>query len=116
MTAATGPSVEKRLSALLLSLVVCPGAGQWLLGRRARGALMALAAVGLTGALLAFALWQTWVELRDGDVALDDPFGVPHAFGLAVARHQTALVVGLAALIAVWVWSAADTWWGRTPS
>ena len=111
MTPLDPPPVEKRLRALLLSLMVCPGAGQLLLGRRGRGALMALAAVGLTCALLAFVLWQTWVELVHS-VPLDDPFGVLPAMGLAIVQYRAALVAGLVALVAVWVWSAADAWWG----
>lgn len=114
MTPSPPPPVEKRVRAVLLSLIVCPGAGQFLLGRRARGALMALAALGLTCALMAFVLWQTWVELVE-DVAPDDPFGVVHAVGLALAHHQSALVAGLVALLAVWLWSAGDAWWGSAP-
>jgi hypothetical protein len=57
------PPGEKRVRALLLSLVVAPGAGQLAQGRRARGALMLAPALGLTCALLGFVVCWTWIEL-----------------------------------------------------
>lgn len=113
--ASSQPSGERRVSALLLSLLVCPGAGQFLLGRRRRGALMALLAVGLTFGLLAFLTWHVFVELAQGTPE-DDPLAVLHAMGLAIAHHQAVLVAGLLALTALWLWSAADTLLGgRAP-
>ncbi len=104
---ATRWSAERRRTAALLSLFACPGAGQFLLGRRRLGLALAVPAVGLSVALLALfaaGLWQGVVEAGDA---------TPDLMALlwsVLTRRPLAFAGGAAALVALSVCSAVQAY------
>lgn len=100
---------EQRLRALLLSLLVVPGAGQWARGRRSLGALMAVASVALVLAA-AFALGRAIVARLPADLLDWDGGTLPAALWRGLGDVMPVLVPLLALLVAVWAWSACDAY------
>ncbi len=97
----------------MLSLFLCPGAGQALLGRRRLGLLLALPAVLLSVGLLALFT----LELARGLLLAAGVEEAPNVARLAwgvLSAHPLAFGCGALALLTLGALSAAEAWWGPT--
>ena len=106
--------MQRDLKPLLLSALVFPGAGQFALGRKALGALFALAALVAAGYFIYTALEPAMAianEINRGAIGFDIP-----AITARLRAHHTGASSGVGVVIATWVivaaWAASliDVW------
>ncbi len=91
------PARDRARTLLLANLLVLPGLGTWLAGRKAAGALqMALALAGFALTLVWIVAWGTaWVRLGE----MPDGLGPQGSLG----------VLGIGLFAAAWIWSLASS-------
>ncbi len=100
---------EQRLRALLLSLLLAPGAGQVARGRRALGALLGL----LSGLLVVGAAVTLGLAIRARlpvDLLEWDGGSLPSALLHGFTDSAALLVPLLGLLVVLWAWSAYDAY------
>jgi diadenosine tetraphosphate (Ap4A) HIT family hydrolase len=99
--------------AALLSALVCPGAGQIRNGQKAKG--LALVAVTLAGAgYVLFKLVQL-VVVAMPPAGLVDPIEALDLATALVRQVKGELSWLTTALVAIWIYSIADAWFGARP-
>lgn len=104
--------LPKRNLALLLSALVFPGSGHFVLGRKARGCLFlvpALVALVLVLRQIMARLDQVMVQIDSGALPLDVQLIVEKVDALS-ANDGPAMTVAMSVLVACWIGSLIDTW------
>lgn len=94
----------------MLSLFLCPGAGQLLLGRRRLGLLLAVPAVLLSLGLLAL-FTSGLIRGVFAAAGLEQPPGLLALLWGVLRARPLAFAGGGLTLLALGAWSAADAWW-----
>ena len=105
-------SQSKRTQALLLSALVFPGSGHFVLGRKARGCLFlvpALVALLLVLRQIMARLDQVMAQIDSGALPLDVQLIVEKVDALS-ANDGPAMTVAMSVLVACWIGSLIDTW------
>ena len=105
-------SKSKRTQALLLSALVFPGSGHFVLGRKARGCLFlvpALVALVLVLRQIMARLDQVMAQIDSGALPLDVQLIVEKVDALS-ANDGPAMTVAMSVLVACWIGSLIDTW------
>lgn len=105
-------SKSKRTQALLLSALVFPGSGHFLLKRKARGCLFlvpALAALVLVLRQIMARLDQVMAQIDSGALPLDVQLIVEKVDALS-ANDGPATTLAVSVLVACWIGSLIDTW------
>ncbi|MDN2705747.1 hypothetical protein O0881_27500 [Janthinobacterium sp. SUN100] len=104
-------SISKRTQALLLSGLVFPGSGHFLLKRKARGCLFlvpALIALVLVLRQIMARLDQVMAQIDSGALPLDVQLIVEKVDALS-AHDGPAMTVAVCVLVACWIGSLVDT-------
>ena len=104
--------LPKRNLALLLSALVFPGSGHFVLGRKARGCLFlvpALIALVLVLRQIMARLDQVMAQIDSGALPLDVQLIVEKVDALS-ANDGPAMTVAMSVLVACWIGSLIDTW------
>ncbi|MNK34001.1 hypothetical protein D3C87_525000 [compost metagenome] len=104
-------SISKRTQALLLSALVFPGSGHFVLQRKARGCLFlvpALVALVLVLRQIMARLDQVMAQIDSGALPLDVQLIVEKVDALS-ANDGPAMTVAVGVLVACWVGSLIDT-------
>ena len=104
--------LPKRNLALLLSALVFPGSGHFVLGRKARGCLFlvpALVALVLVLRQIMARLDQVMAQIDSGALPLDVQLIVEKVDALS-ANDGPAMTVAVSVLVACWIGSLIDTW------
>ena len=102
---------SKRTQALLLSALVFPGSGHFLLGRKARGCLFlvpALVALVLVLRQIMARLDQLMAQIDSGALPLDVQLIVEKVDALS-ANDGPAMTVAVCVLVLCWIASLVDT-------
>lgn len=108
----SGSPLSKRNLALLLSALVFPGSGHFVLGRKARGCLFlvpALVALVMVLRQIMARLDQVLAQIDSGALPLDVQLIVEKVDALA-ANDGPAMTVAMSVLVACWIGSLIDTW------
>lgn len=108
----SGSPLSKRNFALLLSALVFPGSGHFVLGRKARGCLFlvpALVALLLVLRQIMARLDQVMAQIDSGALPLDVQLIVEKVDALS-ANDGPAMTVAMSVLVACWIGSLIDTW------
>lgn len=108
----SGSPLSKRNLALLLSALVFPGSGHFVLGRKARGCLFlvpALVALVLVLRQIMARLDQVMAQIDSGALPLDVQLIVEKVDALS-ANDGPAMTVAMSVLVACWIGSLIDTW------
>ena len=108
----SGSPLPKRNLALLLSALVFPGSGHFVLGRKARGCLFlvpALVALVIVLRQIMARLDQVMAQIDSGALPLDVQLIVEKVDALA-ANDGPAMTVAMSVLVACWIGSLIDTW------
>ncbi len=108
----SGSPLSKRNLALLLSALVFPGSGHFVLGRKARGCLFlvpALVALVMVLRQIMARLDQVMAQIDSGALPLDVQLIVEKVDALA-ANDGPAMTVAMSVLVACWIGSLIDTW------
>ncbi|MGK5061056.1 hypothetical protein [Janthinobacterium sp. LB3P112] len=104
-------SISKRTQALLLSALVFPGSGHFLLGRKARGCLFlvpALVALVLVLRQIMARLDQVMAQIDSGALPLDVQLIVEKVDALS-ANDGPAMTLAVGVLVVCWIGSFIDT-------
>ena len=104
--------LPKRNLALLLSALVFPGSGHFVLGRKARGCLFlvpALVALLLVLRQIMARLDQVMAQIDSGALPLDVQLIVEKVDALS-ANDGPAMTLAMSVLVACWIGSLIDTW------
>ncbi|MGX9772273.1 hypothetical protein ACWYXN_02065 [Janthinobacterium aestuarii] len=104
-------SISKRTQALLLSALVFPGSGHFVLQRKARGCLFlvpALIALVLVLRQIMARLDQVMAQIDSGALPLDVQLIVEKVDALS-ANDGPAMTVAVGVLVACWIGSLVDT-------
>ena len=107
----SGSPLSKRTQALLLSALVFPGSGHFLLQRKARGCLFAvpaLIALVLVLRQIMARLDQIMAQIDSGALPLDVQLIVEKVDALS-ANDGPAMTVAVCVLVACWIGSLVDT-------
>ena len=107
----SSPSISKRTQALLLSALVFPGSGHFVLQRKARGCLFlvpALIALVLVLRQIMARLDQVMAQIDSGALPLDVQLIVEKVDALS-ANDGPAMTVAVGVLVACWIGSLVDT-------
>jgi F0F1-type ATP synthase membrane subunit c/vacuolar-type H+-ATPase subunit K len=98
---------------VLLSLLVCPGAGQWYLGRRLAGLVQAGLAIGVAAAFVVTAYVDILARIPE-----EPPLDVPGLLGMAMgisrqvmAENRLQFLLTASVSGAVYLYSAAEAFW-----
>ena len=108
----SGSPLSKRTQALLLSALVFPGSGHFVLHRKARGCLFlvpALVALVLVLRQIMARLDQVMAQIDSGALPLDVQLIVEKVDALS-ANDGPAMTVAMSVLVACWIGSLIDTW------
>ncbi|MGK5051722.1 hypothetical protein [Janthinobacterium sp. RB2P8] len=108
----SGSPLSKRTQALLLSALVFPGSGHFVLGRKARGCLFlvpALVALVLVLRQIMARLDQVMAQIDSGALPLDVQLIVEKVDSLS-ANDGPAMTLAVSVLVACWIGSLIDTW------
>jgi hypothetical protein len=108
----SGSPLSKRNLALLLSALVFPGSGHFVLGRKARGCLFlvpALVALVLVLRQIMARLDQVMAQIDSGALPLDVQLIVEKVDALS-ANDGPAVTLAMSVLVACWIGSLIDTW------
>ena len=108
----SGSPLSKRNLALLLSALVFPGSGHFVLGRKARGCLFLVPAlVALVMALrqIMARLDQVMAQIDSGALPIDVQLIVEKVDALS-ANDGPAMTLAMSVLVACWIGSLIDTW------
>ena len=108
----SGSPLSKRNLALLLSALVFPGSGHFVLGRKARGCLFlvpALVALVMVLRQIMARLDQVMAQIDSGALPLDVQLIVEKVDALS-ANDGPAMTVAMSVLVACWIGSLIDTW------
>ena len=104
-------STSKRTQALLLSALVFPGSGHFLLGRKARGCLFAvpsLIALALVLRQIMARLDQVMAQIDSGTLPFDPQLIMEKVEALS-ANDGPAMTVAVGVLVLCWIASLVDT-------
>lgn len=104
-------STSKRTQALLLSALVFPGSGHFLLGRKARGCLFlvpSLIALALVLRQIMARLDQVMAQIDSGALPLDPQLIMEKVEALS-ANDGPAMTVAVGVLVLCWIASLVDT-------
>ena len=107
----SGSSLSKRHQALLLSALVFPGSGHFLLGRKARGCLFlvpALVALAIILRQIMARMDQIMAQIDSGALPLDVQLIMEKVEALS-ANDGPAMTVAVCVLVACWIGSLIDT-------
>ena len=107
----SGSSLSKRHQALLLSALVFPGSGHFLLGRKARGCLFlvpALVALVIVLRQIMARMDQIMAQIDSGALPLDVQLIVEKVDALS-ASDGPAMTLAVCVLMACWIGSLIDT-------
>ena len=107
----SGSSLSKRAQALLLSALVFPGSGHFVLQRKARGCLFlvpALLALALVLRQIMARLDQVMAQIDSGALPLDVQLIMEKVETLS-ANDGPAMTVAVSVLVACWIASLVDT-------
>ena len=105
-------SKSKRTQALLLSALVFPGSGHFVLQRKARGCLFlvpALVALVMVLRQIMARLDQVMAQIDSGALPLDVQLIVEKVDALS-ANDGPAMTLAVSVLVACWIGSLIDTW------
>ena len=108
----SGSPLSKRNLALLLSALVFPGSGHFVLGRKVRGCLFlvpALVALLLVLRQIMARLDQVMAQIDSGALPLDVQLIVEKVDALS-ANDGPAVTLAISVLVACWIGSLIDTW------
>ena len=108
----SGSPLSKRNLALLLSALVFPGSGHFILGRKVRGCLFlvpALVALVLVLRQIMARLDQVMAQIDSGALPLDVQLIVEKVDALS-ANDGPAMTLAMSVLVACWIGSLIDTW------
>ena len=108
----SGSPLSKRNLALLLSALVFPGSGHFVLGRKARGCLFlvpALVALVMVLRQIMARLDQVMAQIDSGALPLDVQLIVEKVDALS-ANDGPAMTLAMSVLVACWIGSLIDTW------
>lgn len=108
----SGSPLSKRNLALLLSALVFPGSGHFVLGRKARGCLFlvpALVALVMVLRQIMARLDQVMAQIDSGTLPLDVQLIVEKVDALS-ANDGPAMTLAMSVLVACWIGSLIDTW------
>lgn len=108
----SGSPLSKRNLALLLSALVFPGSGHFVLGRKLRGCLFlvpALVALLLVLRQIMARLDQVMAQIDSGALPLDVQLIVEKVDALS-ANDGPAVTLAMSMLVACWIGSLIDTW------
>ena len=108
----SGSPLSKRNLALLLSALVFPGSGHFVLGRKVRGCLFlvpALVALLLVLRQIMARLDQVMAQIDSGTLPLDVQLIVEKVDALS-ANDGPAVTLAISVLVACWIGSLIDTW------
>ncbi|QYG08159.1 MULTISPECIES: DUF6677 family protein [unclassified Janthinobacterium] len=108
----SGSSLSKRNLALLLSALVFPGSGHFVLQRKARGCLFlvpALVALAIVLRQIMARLDQVMAQIDSGALPLDVQLIVEKVDALS-ANDGPAMTLAMSVLVACWIGSLIDTW------
>jgi hypothetical protein len=108
----SGSPLSKRNLALLLSALVFPGSGHFVLGRKLRGCLFlmpALVALLLVLRQIMARLDQVMAQIDSGALPLDVQLIVEKVDALS-ANDGPAVTLAMSVLVACWIGSLIDTW------
>ncbi|WP_219117165.1 hypothetical protein [Janthinobacterium sp. UMAB-56] len=108
----SGSSLSKRTQALLLSALVFPGSGHFVLQRKARGCLFlvpALIALVLVLRQIMARLDQVLAQIDSGALPLDVQLIMEKIDALS-ANDGPVMTVAVGVLVACWLGSLIDTW------
>jgi hypothetical protein len=108
----SGSPLSKRNLALLLSALVFPGSGHFVLGRKARGCLFlvpALVALVMVLRQIMARLDQVMAQIDSGTLPLDVQLIVEKVDALS-ANDGPAMTLAMSVLAACWIGSLIDTW------
>lgn len=107
----SGSSLSRRTQALLLSALLFPGSGHFLLKRKARGCLFlvpALLALVIVLRQIMARLDQIMAQINSGALPLDVQLIVERVDALS-ASDGPAMTVAVGVLVACWIGSLLDT-------
>ena len=107
----SGSSLSKRHLALLLSALVFPGSGHFLLGRKARGCLFlvpALVALVIVLRQIMARMDQIMAQIDSGALPLDVQLIMEKVEALS-ASDGPAMTLAVCVLVACWIGSLIDT-------
>lgn len=107
----SGSSLSKRHQALLLSALVFPGSGHFLLGRKARGCLFlvpALVALVIVLRQIMARMDQIMAQIDSGALPLDVQLIMEKVEALS-ANDGPAMTLAVCVLVACWIGSLIDT-------
>ncbi|OEZ65901.1 hypothetical protein JAB5_30490 [Janthinobacterium sp. HH103] len=107
----SGSSLSKRHLALLLSALVFPGSGHFVLQRKARGCLFlvpALVALAIIVRQIMARLDQVMAQIDSGALPLDVQLIMEKVEALS-ANDGPAMTVAVCVLVACWIGSLIDT-------
>ena len=107
----SGSSLSKRHQALLLSALVFPGSGHFLLGRKARGCLFlvpALVALVIVLRQIMARMDQIMAQIDSGALPLDVQLIMEKVDALS-ANDGPAMTLAMCVLVACWIGSLIDT-------
>jgi hypothetical protein len=102
-------SMKKSTRALLLSLLLLPGAGHFVLQRAGRGGLLVATALLAAGVVVRDAMQQAYAivdKIQSGEIPLD-PAALERALG---QTDSTAATLAWSGFIVVWVVAAIDVY------
>ena len=108
----SGSSLSKRNLALLLSALVFPGSGHFVLQRKARGCLFlvpALVALAIVLRQIMARLDQVMAQIDSGALPLDVQLIMEKVEALS-ANDGPAMTLAVCVLVACWIASLIDTW------
>ena len=108
----SGSPLSKRNLALLLSALVFPGSGHFVLGRKARGCLFlvpALVALVLVLRQIMARLDQVMAQIDSGALPLDVQL-IVEKVDVLYANDGPAMTLAMSVLVACWIGSLIDTW------
>ena len=108
----SGSPLSKRNLALLLSALVFPGSGHFVVTRKARGCLFlvpALVALVMVVRQIMARLDQVMAQIDSGALPLDVQLIVEKVDALS-ANDGPAMTVAVSVLVACWIGSLIDTW------
>ena len=108
----SGSPLSKRNLALLLSALVFPGSGHFVLKRKARGCLFlvpSLVALVLVLRQIMARLDQVMAQIDSGALPLDVQLIVEKVDALS-ANDGPAMTLAMGVLVACWIGSLIDTW------
>lgn len=108
----SGSPLSKRNLALLLSALVFPGSGHFILGRKVRGCLFlvpALVALVMVLRQIMARLDQVMAQIDSGALPLDVQLIAEKVDALS-ANDGPAMTLAMSVLVASWIGSLIDTW------